>query len=216
MNAKNNEIVPTFAQISKLEMVGDIDKVTELLNQDPPKEWIKTNKYAGSSKYLSIDKIEYLLKTIIRRYKIEVTGQGTAFNGVWVTVRVHYVDMITGNWEFHDGIGSEAIQTKAGTSASDLINITQGAISIAFPKAKTAAIKDACHHFGRLFGSDLNRESESDLYEVPEVISDEDMSDLFELKKDVIPTKFFPNAERIVTAKEKASYSKLHKYLMEL
>ena len=216
MNAKNNEIVPTFAQISKLEMVGDIDKVTELLNQDPPKEWIKTNKYAGSSKYLSIDKIEYLLKTIIRRYKIEVTGQGTAFNGVWVTVRVHYVDMITGNWEFHDGIGSEAIQTKAGTSASDLINITQGAISIAFPKAKTAAIKDACHHFGRLFGSDLIRESESDLYEVPEVISDEDMSDLFELKKDVIPTKFFPNAERIVTAKEKASYSKLHKYLMEL
>ena len=216
MNAKNNEIVPTFAQISKLEMVGDIDKVTELLNQDPPKEWIKTNKYAGSSKYLSIDKIEYLLKTIIRGYKIEVTGQGTAFNGVWVTVRVHYVDMITGNWEFHDGIGSEAIQTKAGTSASDLINITQGAISIAFPKAKTAAIKDACHHFGRLFGSDLNRESESDLYEVPEVISDEDISDLFELKKDVIPTKFFPNAERIVTAKEKASYSKLHKYLMEL
>jgi len=216
MNAKNNEIVPTFAQISKLEMVGDIDKVTELLNQDPPKEWIKTNKYAGSSKYLSIDKIEYLLKTIIRRYKIEVTGQGTAFNGVWVTVRVHYVDMITGNWEFHDGIGSEAIQTKAGTSASDLINITQGAISIAFPKAKTAAIKDACHHFGRLFGSDLNRESPEDLYEVPEVISDEDMSDLFELKKDVIPAKFFPNAERIVTAKEKASYSKLHKYLMEL
>ncbi|HRC03212.1 MAG TPA: hypothetical protein PLJ18_12215 [Niabella sp.] len=216
MNAKNNEIVPTFAQISKLEMVGDIDKVTELLNQDPPKEWIKTNKYAGSSKYLSIDKIEYLLKTIIRRYKIEVTGQGTAFNGVWVTVRVHYVDMITGNWEFHDGIGSEAIQTKAGTSASDLINITQGAISIAFPKAKTAAIKDACHHFGRLFGSDLNRESPEDLYEVPEVISDEDMSDLFELKKDVIPAKFFPNAERIVTAKEKASYPKLHKYLMEL
>ena len=191
MNAKNNEIVPTFAQISKLEMVGDIDKVTELLNQDPPKEWIKTNKYAGSSKYLSIDKIEYLLKTIIRRYKIEVTGQGTAFNGVWVTVRVHYVDMITGNWEFHDGIGSEAIQTKAGTSASDLINITQGAISIAFPKAKTAAIKDACHHFGRLFGSDLNRESPEDLYEVPEVISDEDMSDLFELKKRCYSGKVF-------------------------
>ena len=216
MNAKNNEIVPTFAQISKLEMVGDIDKVTELLNQDPPKEWIKTNKYAGSSKYLSIDKIEYLLKTIIRRYKIEVTGQGTAFNGVWVTVRVHYVDMITGEWMYHDGIGSEAIQTKSGTSPSDLINITQGAISIAFPKAKTAAIKDACHHFGRLFGSDLNRESPEDLYEVPEVISDEDMSDLFELKKDVIPAKFFPNAERIVTAKETASYPKLHKYLMEL
>jgi len=216
MNAKKEELLPTIAQISNLERVGEMDKLTELLNQDPPISWIKTNKYAGSSKYLSIDKVEYLLKTLIKKYKIEILSTSSAFNGVVVTVRVHYVDMITGNWEFHDGIGSEAIQTKAGTSASDLINITQGAISIAFPKAKTAAIKDACHHFGRLFGSDLNRESESDLYEVPEVISDEDMSDLFELKKDVIPAKFFPNAERIVTAKEKASYPKLHKYLMEL
>lgn len=216
MTVKREDLLPTIAQITNLERVAETDKLTELLNSEPPTIWIKKNKYAGNSLYLPIDKIEYLLKTLIKRYKIEVTGQGTAFNGVWVTVRVHYVDMITGNWEFHDGIGSEAIQTKAGTSASDLINITQGAISIAFPKAKTAAIKDACHHFGRLFGSDLNRESPEDLYEVPEVISDEDMSDLFELKKDVIPTKFFPNAERIVTAKEKASYPKLHKYLMEL
>lgn len=216
MTVKREDLLPTIAQITNLERVGEIDKLTELLNSEPPTIWIKKNKYAGNSLYLPIDKIEYLLKTLIKRYKIEVTGQGTAFNGVWVTVRVHYVDMITGNWEFHDGIGSEAIQTKAGTSASDLINITQGAISIAFPKAKTAAIKDACHHFGRLFGSDLNRESPEDLYEVPEVISDEDMSDLFELKKDVIPAKFFPNAERIVTAKETASYPKLHKYLMEL
>ena len=216
MTVKREDLLPTIAQITNLERVAETDKLTELLNSEPPTIWIKKNKYAGNSLYLPIDKIEYLLKTLIKRNKIEVTGQGTAFNGVWVTVRVHYVDMITGNWEFHDGIGSEAIQTKAGTSASDLINITQGAISIAFPKAKTAAIKDACHHFGRLFGSDLNRESPEDLYEVPEVISDEDMSDLFELKKDVIPAKFFPNAERIVTAKETASYPKLHKYLMEL
>ena len=216
MTVKREDLLPTIAQITNLERVGEIDKLTELLNSEPPTIWIKKNKYAGNSLYLPIDKIEYLLKTLIKRYKIEVTGQGTAFNGVWVTVRVHYVDMITGEWMYHDGIGSEAIQTKSGTSPSDLINITQGAISIAFPKAKTAAIKDACHHFGRLFGSDLNRESPEDLYEVPEVISDEDMSDLFELKKDVIPAKFFPNAERIVTAKEKASYPKLHKYLMEL
>ena len=216
MTVKREDLLPTIAQITNLERVAETDKLTELLNSEPPTIWIKKNKFAGNSSYIPIDKIEYLLKTLIKRYRIEVTGQGTAFNGVWVTVRVHYVDMITGEWMYHDGIGSEAIQTKSGTSPSDLINITQGAISIAFPKAKTAAIKDACHHFGRLFGSDLNRESPEDLYEVPEVISDEDMSDLFELKKDVIPTKFFPNAERIVTAKEKASYSKLHKYLMEL
>ena len=216
MTVKREDLLPTIAQITNLERVAETDKLTELLNSEPPTIWIKKNKYAGNSLYLPIDKIEYLLKTLIKRYKIEILSTSSAFNGVVVCVRIHYVDMITGDWMYHDGIGSEAIQTKSGTSPSDLINITQGAISIAFPKAKTAAIKDACHHFGRLFGSDLNRESPEDLYEVPEVISDEDMSDLFELKKDVIPAKFFPNAERIVTAKETASYPKLHKYLMEL
>jgi hypothetical protein len=28
---------------------------------------------------------------------------------------------------------------------------------MAFPIAKTVAVKDACDHFGKLFGSDLNR-----------------------------------------------------------
>ena len=111
MTVKREDLLPTIAQITNLERVAETDKLTELLNSEPPTIWIKKNKYAGNSLYLPIDKIEYLLKTLIKRYKIEVTGQGTAFNGVWVTVRVHYVDMITGNWEFHDGIGSEAIQT---------------------------------------------------------------------------------------------------------
>ena len=31
---------------------------------------------------------------------------------------------------------------------------------MAFPMAKTIAIKDACDHFGKLFGSDLNRKDE--------------------------------------------------------
>jgi type II restriction/modification system DNA methylase subunit YeeA len=31
---------------------------------------------------------------------------------------------------------------------------------MAFPIAKTVAVKDACDHFGKLFGSDLNRKDE--------------------------------------------------------
>lgn len=31
---------------------------------------------------------------------------------------------------------------------------------MAFPIAKTVAIKDACDHFGKLFGSDLNRKDD--------------------------------------------------------
>jgi hypothetical protein len=59
--------------------------------------------------------------------------------------------------EFHDGIGASQLQTKKGTSPADLVNINHGAIAMAFPLAKTVAIKDACDHFGKLFGCDLNR-----------------------------------------------------------
>jgi hypothetical protein len=64
---------------------------------------------------------------------------------------------ITQTWEFHDGIGASQLQTAKGTSPADLGNINNGALSMAFPMAKTIAIKDACDHFGNLFGADLNR-----------------------------------------------------------
>ena len=56
-----------------------------------------------------------------------------------------------------DGIGAAQLQTKQGTSPADLQNINNGALSMAFPIAKTAALKDAADHIGKLFGADLNR-----------------------------------------------------------
>lgn len=128
-----------------------------LLNQNPDPKWVKEHPFIRGYKYLPIERVEYLLKAIFKNYKIEITGQGQSFNGVWVTVRVHYLHPITGEWSFHDGIGASQLQTAKGTSATDLANINNGALSMAFPMAKTIAIKDACDHFGLYFGSDLNR-----------------------------------------------------------
>ena len=36
-------------------------------------------------------------------------------------------------------------------------NINRGAITMALPIAKTVAVKDACDHFGNIFGANLNR-----------------------------------------------------------
>lgn len=133
------------------------DVYVTLMNQPPKIEWIKEHPFIRGYKYLPIERIEFLLKTIFKRYRIEITGQGQSFNGVWVTVRVHYLHPLTNEWEFHDGIGATQLQTAKGTSPADLANINNGALSMAFPMAKTIAIKDACDHFGKLFGSDLNR-----------------------------------------------------------
>lgn len=133
------------------------DAFVTLMNQPPLEKWIKQHPFIKNYSYLPIERIEYLLKTIFKRYKIEILREGQSFNGVYVVVRVHYFDPLSNEWGFHDGIGACQLQTAKGTSPADLANINNGALQMAFPIAKTVAIKDACDHFGKLFGSDLNR-----------------------------------------------------------
>lgn len=165
-------VLPTIKELYSDELSVKQDAFIALLNQEPKSEWVLDHPYIKQEivvngvktrvpyKYMPIGRVEFLLKSIFKRYRIEITGQGTAFNGVWVTVRVHYVNPITGEWDFHDGIGAQQLQTAKGTSPADLANINNGAVSMAFPLAKSLAIKDACDHFGKLFGSDLNRKDE--------------------------------------------------------
>ena len=151
--------LPTIAELfnDNLEEAYKNEQLNLLLNQAPPVSWVKKHPYIKDYNYLPIDKIEYLLRRVFKQYKIEVLREGTSFNGVYVVVRVHYLNPITNEMCFHDGIGAQQLQTKQGSSAADLANINNGALSMAFPIAKTIAIKDACDHFGTLFGANLNR-----------------------------------------------------------
>lgn len=159
--------LPTLTElVNDLDNYEKKDKLNFLLNQEPPEKWIKEHPFIKAKdesgrtvpyRYLPIDKVEYLLRKIFKDYKIEITGQGPIFNGVFVTVRVHYLDFTTGEWRFHDGIGASQIQTKKGSSPADLNNINNGAVAMAFPAAESYAIKDACDKFGKLFGADISR-----------------------------------------------------------
>lgn len=135
------------------------DAFVTLMNQPPLDKWVKQHPFIKNYNYLPIERIEYLLKTIFKRYKIEVLKTGILLNAIEVTVRVHYLDPITGEWMFHDGTGAQELQTQkdSGNLKLDMSNVNRGAVTMALPIAKTIAIKDACDHFGKLFGSDLNR-----------------------------------------------------------
>ena len=156
MNEK--PLLPTLSELTQeVELSYKNDAFNLLLSQQPPATWVKKHPYIRDYNYLPIDKVEHLLKKIFKSYKIEITGQGTAFNGVWVTVRVHYLSPINNEWSYHDGIGACQLQTKKDTSPAVLANINNGALQMAFPIAKTIAIKDATDMFGNLFGANLNR-----------------------------------------------------------
>lgn len=157
--AKQKSKLPTISELFEynLQVAGKAEALNILLNHEPKQEWIKTHPFITNYQYLPIDKIEYLLRKIFKRYRIRIMREGVAFNGVYCVVRVYYLNPTTGEMDYHEGIGACQLQTKKGTSPADLINVNNGAISMAFPIAKTVAIKDACDHFGKLFGCDLNR-----------------------------------------------------------
>jgi hypothetical protein len=174
--AKIESNLPTLADLfsDSIEVAGKSEGLNAILNTNPPEKWVKVHPFIRDYKYIPIDKVEHLLRKIFKSYQIEITGQGTAFNGVWVTVRVHYLNPATCEMSYHDGIGAAQLQTSKGTSPADLANINNGAISMAFPIAKTVAIKDACDHFGAIFGCNLNRKDVIPFQPDQEIISREE------------------------------------------
>lgn len=166
------------------------DQVAVVLNQPPPPNWVKKHPFIDNYNYLPIDKVEFLLRKLFKKTRIEILREGTAFNGVYVVVRVWYQDIVSGEMEYHDGIGSIHLQVKKGSSPADLANINNGALSMAFGTAKSIAIKDACDHLGKIFGADLNRKDtigftfDNKLEEVARTKEEERMAKLIEKAKD--------------------------------
>jgi len=198
--------------VSDITVYEKTDELNFLLNQEPPTKWVKEHPFIRGHKYVPIDKVEYLMRKIFKKYRIEILREGTSFNGVFVTVRVHYLNPVSNEWDYHDGIGAIHLQVKKGSSPSDLANINNGALSMAFPLAKTLAIKDACDMFGKLFGSDLNRRDTLPAsMDVKKQTNEEKLTEiklLLELDGLTIPEEEKMNIERIIEQKEVGSYDK--------
>lgn len=162
----NENRLPKLAELhAEPEEAFIFDEYLTLVNQPPHIKWIKKHPLYGN-KYLPIDKVEYMLKRIFQKYRVEILQVGSMFNSCYVTVRLHYLlpsiklpngSSVPQEWTYHDGVGAKAMQLESGAKASDLTQIKAEALMIALPSAKSLAIKDACDHIGKLFGGDLNR-----------------------------------------------------------
>lgn len=179
---KQELTLPKIYENQELALLMPRDLALNFLNVEPPANWVKTHPYIKGHKYLPIDKVEFLLKVIFREFKIEKLSCGMILNAVEYSVRVHYKDLTTGEWMFHDGSGAQELQTqsKTGTLKLDMTNINPGAVSMAIPIAKSLAIKDACDHLGTVFGANLNRRDTISFQETSLSITDKRMSALIE------------------------------------
>jgi hypothetical protein len=155
--------LPTFQElITDSEDSLKQNALTVLLNQDPPKAWLSEHPMIKGYRYISIEKIEYLLTRIFTKWWVEVKNVQVVANSVVVTVRLFVTNPITNEIMFQDGIGATAIQTDKGAGATDWNAVKTDGVQKAAPAAETYAIKDAAEKFGKIFGRDVSRKTTMD------------------------------------------------------
>lgn len=139
------------------ERAAEYGAFLEKLNTAPKPEWVKTNQ---GVKYLPIERVENLLRTIYQRWEVGVVDFKVVANAICVHVRLRVQDPVYGEWIEQDGLGAVPIQVKSGSSPTAFDSIVPNAIQKNLPAAESLAIKDAAEKLGKVFGSDLNRRDE--------------------------------------------------------
>lgn len=194
--------------------------LTVLLNQSPPDKWLKDHPMAKvkdekgnnvPAKYLSIDRVEYLLTRIYGKWWVEVRDTKLIANSVCVTIRLFVMNPITGKEEWQDGVGAKDIQTDQGAGAMDWNKAKAAGVMMALPSAESYAIKDAAEKFGKLFGKDVNRQGDINYDSLLKftTIQYDDLAEQFEQVKHKLDKTELANAKRILSNKEVNSYNKL-------
>ena len=208
--------------LSEIEQNPELRKNQEnlklILNTNPSEKWTKKHPFAKNVNYIPIERIEWLLDTLFIQWRVEVINYSQLFNSVSCHVRLHYLNPISGSWEFHDGLGAVGIQTDKGASAADLGAIKQDSVMKALPAAKSYAIKDATEHLGKIFGRDINRADQVVYKSTRKTPEDklEEIQELYLEKSDKLSAKDLADLDRIINEKEVNSYDKVIRNLKKL
>lgn len=160
---------------ANLELAAQNNDFLKLVNAMPKKEWVKDHPIAKQeiinpegqkvkvpTQYIPVGIVEYLLTAVFQKWRLEVKNVQVIANSICVTVRLWYMDPITGQWDWQDGIGAAPISTEKGAAATDFTKVITSAVQTGAPAAESYALKDAAEKIGKLFGKDLNRKEQMD------------------------------------------------------
>lgn len=172
---------------TKMTGFKSLEDFTKLLNREPdPKQLIDT--FDKKAKSLPISMVETLLDEIyLRQWGTRNESIQHVANEVMVTLTLWVIDPLTQREITRLGFAAVTMQWDAvpadlawkdkeplqnkrdrNTWNMDLQNKKQESLKMAFPKAKSMAIKNAAQSLGKSFGRDINRKHEdspTDFYE---------------------------------------------------
>lgn len=165
--------LPAIADLynGDIDLKRDMNELNVLLNQNPAEKWLKEHPMA-KTKYIPIERIEWLLTKIFIDWKVEIRQVQIIANSCVVTIRLYYRDVLTNEMLWQDGVGAAPIQTDKGAGATDFNKVKSDGVMKAAPAAESYAVKDAAEKIGKLFGKDLNRADQimyDNLAQVPAV-----------------------------------------------
>lgn len=165
METKPEKIRPELPKLNDL-LGGDLaykgiqNDLNILLNAEPPKGWLKLHPMNNKIRYIPIERIEWLLTRLFFSWRVEIKSTQILANSVVITVRLFYLDRVSDEYLWQDGVGAAPLQTDSGAGAIEFNKIKNNAVMLAAPSAESYAIKDAAEKIGKIFGKDLNRKDE--------------------------------------------------------
>lgn len=130
------------------------------INQKPKAEWIKDHPFIKNYRYLPIERVESLLRSIFQQWTWKVNEFKVIANSICVHGTLAVKHPVTNEWLTYDGLGAVDIQTSKGSNPSDFSAIVPNAIQKNLPAAETYAFKDAAEKLGEIFGASINRKDE--------------------------------------------------------
>jgi hypothetical protein len=138
------------AIIKELGIAVKVDNFNSILNQAPPKQWIKLNK---GIEYQPISRVKNSLMTIFQDYDWAIKDVRIVANSILVYGTLTVINPITGRASSKDGVGAVPVQLKSGSKTMDIENIIHDAIQKNAPSAESFAFKNAAAKFGKLFSN---------------------------------------------------------------
>ena len=144
-------------KVDKLQMVA-VEKFHERLNIDPKDKEIKTNKFAGNSKYLPISFIEMTLdEMFFGQWSTENFTYQVISNELVGSIDLVFIHPVTGFIIRRTGAAGVPIQMKSGSGVLDVQNKIPNTLVKDFPHLKSSCLANAARSIGKMFGRDLNR-----------------------------------------------------------
>ena len=144
------------------ERFKDTAYFQQTINQAPPVSWVKDHPFIKNYKYIPIEKVEYLLRSVFQFWEWKVVDFRVIANSIAVHGRLRVLHPVTNEWLEYDGLGAVDIQLKSGSNPTDFGSIVPGAIQKNLPAAESYALKDAAEKIGTIFGGSLNRKDETE------------------------------------------------------